>query len=52
MILALEISKVLIQGQNMKIYKLSPHPVDTMSIDNVLLETDTAQGKVFKRDLT
>ena len=30
-------------------YNLSPNPVDILSFDNIFLETDIAQGMIFKR---
>ena len=29
-------------------YILSPNPVDILSFDNIFLETDIAQGKIFR----
>ena len=29
-------------------YNLSPNPVDTLSFDNIFVETDIAQGMIFK----
>ena len=29
-------------------YNLSPNPVDILSFDNIFLETDIAQGKIFE----
>ena len=30
-------------------YNLSPNPVDILSFDNIFLETDIAQGMIFRR---
>ena len=29
-------------------YNLSPNPVDVLSFDNIFIETDIAQGMIFK----